>query len=162
VALRDRVLGLPEIAAAEVVAAYVSVGAEPDTSRLLESWQQAGVTVLLPVLLPDSDLDWVRYTGTHTLRRASRGLLEPEGPRLGVSAVRRADALVVPAVAVDARGQRLGRGGGSYDRALARADTDQFSLALLYDAEILPEVPAGPHDRPVHAAVTPARVLRLR
>jgi 5-formyltetrahydrofolate cyclo-ligase len=161
-ALRARVLAVPEITAARVVAAYVSVGAEPGTRGLLDAWHAAGVTVLLPVLLPDGDLDWAAYRGPESLSPAERGLLQPGGPLLGAAAVRDADAVVVPALAVDRAGWRLGRGGGSYDRALARVEPGRFTAALVYDHEVLPSVPVGPHDRPVTAAVTPERLLRLR
>jgi len=161
-ALRERVLAIPEIQAAQVVAAYVSVGAEPATRDLLDGWHAAGVTVLLPVLLADRDLDWSVYGGPGTLRPAERGLLEPVGHRMGVAALSSAGAIVVPALAVDLAGWRLGRGGGSYDRALARAPAGLFTAALVYDGEVLASVPVGPDDRPVCAAVTPDRLLRLR
>ncbi|MFJ6952794.1 5-formyltetrahydrofolate cyclo-ligase, partial [Micromonospora aurantiaca (nom. illeg.)] len=64
--------------------------------------------------------------------------------------------VVVPAVAVDRRGIRLGRGGGSYDRALARVPATVPTVALLHDGELVAAVPALPHDRPVHCVITPA------
>jgi 5-formyltetrahydrofolate cyclo-ligase len=112
--------------------------------------------VLLPALLPGGDLDWVTYEGT--LQPGPRGLLEPAGPRLGVDAVRTAQLVIVPALAVDRSGLRLGRGGGSYDRALSRL-SDQVTVALLYDDELIDSVPAEPHDRRVRAAITPAAGL---
>ncbi|WP_326796357.1 5-formyltetrahydrofolate cyclo-ligase [Streptomyces sp. NBC_01808] len=118
--LARRALELPELAWARTVAAYVSVGREPGTRELLEALRERGTAVLLPVLLPDDDLDWAEYGGPETLRPAGRGLLEPAGPRLGPEAVRAADAVLLPGLAVDGRGLRLGRGGGSYDRVLAR------------------------------------------
>jgi 5-formyltetrahydrofolate cyclo-ligase len=68
---------------------------------------------------------------------------------------------VVPALAVDRRGSRLGRGGGSYDRALARVPAGRPVLALLYDGECPEVVPTEPHDRRVTVAVTPHAVLRF-
>ncbi|AUH42554.1 5-formyltetrahydrofolate cyclo-ligase [Streptomyces sp. CMB-StM0423] len=118
--LARRALELPELAGARTVAAYVSVGREPGTRELLEALRARGTAVLLPVLLADDDLDWAEYGGPDALRPAGRGLLEPAGPRLGPGAVRAADAVLLPGLAVDGRGLRLGRGGGSYDRVLAR------------------------------------------
>ena len=69
----------------------------------------------------------------------------------------RADVVLAPALAVDQAGNRLGRGGGSYDRALARVGPLIPVIALLYDAELLSHVPAEPHDTPVRAAVRPGR-----
>jgi 5-formyltetrahydrofolate cyclo-ligase len=84
-----------------------------------------------------------------------RGLAEPGEPPRGPEAVARADVVLVPALAVDHAGNRLGRGGGSYDRALARVTPLIPVIALLYDDELLGHVPAEPHDTPVRAAVRP-------
>ncbi|MFP5252599.1 MAG: 5-formyltetrahydrofolate cyclo-ligase [Actinomycetes bacterium] len=154
-AIAAHLLAAPEVRRAATVAAYVSVGTEPGTGPLLEGLASAGKRVLLPVLLPDGDLDWSVYRGADSLARARLGLLEPVGPRLGPSAVATADVVLVPALAVDRRGVRLGRGGGSYDRALARVPAGTFVCALLHDDELLEEVPRAQHDRTVTAVVTP-------
>ncbi|MEV6313800.1 5-formyltetrahydrofolate cyclo-ligase [Streptomyces sp. NPDC051776] len=164
--LARRALELPELAEARTVAAYVSVGREPGTRALLDALRARGTRVLLPVLLEDNDLDWGVYEGADRLAAARRGLLEPEGGRLGQEAITTADAVLLPGLAVDERGLRLGRGGGSYDRVLARlerAGADPALVVLLHDGELLGagEVPAEAHDRPVHAAVTPSGVRRF-
>ncbi|MEU7635518.1 5-formyltetrahydrofolate cyclo-ligase [Streptomyces sp. NPDC039016] len=151
--------------AAPTVAAYVSIGGEPDTRALIEALRAAGVRVLLPVLLPDNDLDWAVYEGPERLVPAGWGLREPDGPRLTPEAVTGADVVLLPGLAVDRTGLRLGRGGGSYDRVLARLERSGRRTALvvlLYDDEVLDAVPAEPHDRRVHAAVTPSGVHRFR
>ncbi|MFE5816522.1 5-formyltetrahydrofolate cyclo-ligase [Streptomyces sp. NPDC056479] len=167
-ALAVRALDLPELAHARVVAAYVSVGSEPGTLALLDALRARGVEVLLPALLPDNDLDWGAYTGADSLARVRHGgkmaLLEPAGERLGPEAVTGADVVLLPGLAVDARGLRLGRGGGSYDRVLARlerAGARPVLVVLLYDSEVVEHVPEEPHDRPVHAVVTPSGVRRF-
>ncbi|MEV7910773.1 5-formyltetrahydrofolate cyclo-ligase [Streptomyces griseus] len=157
-------LGLPELADARTVAAYVSVGREPGTRALLEALRGHGVRVLLPVLLPDNDLDWAAYEGPEHLLPAGRGLLEPDGPRLGPDAVLDADTVLLPGLAVDGAGMRLGRGGGSYDRVLARltaAGAHPALVVLLYDDEVVARVPSEPHDHPVDAVVTPAGARRF-
>jgi 5-formyltetrahydrofolate cyclo-ligase len=162
--LADRASALPELARAGTVAAYVSVGREPGTRELLELLRERGVRVLLPVLLPDDDLDWAVYAGPDALAPAGRGLLEPTGPRLGPQAVTGCEAVLLPGLAVDGRGMRLGRGGGSYDRVLARladAGADPALVVLLHDGEVPAEVPVEPHDRPVTVAVTPSAVYRF-
>ncbi|MFB7548000.1 5-formyltetrahydrofolate cyclo-ligase [Streptomyces sp. NPDC056154] len=156
-------LGLPELSGARTVAAYVSVGSEPGTRALLDVLRARGVRVLLPVLLPDNDLDWAPYEGAARLAPAGRGLLEPDGERLGPDAVLEADVVLLPGLAVDARGMRLGRGGGSYDRVLARlaaAGAHPALIVLLYDNEVVARVPEEPHDHPVDAVVTPAMTRR--
>ncbi|QES42120.1 5-formyltetrahydrofolate cyclo-ligase [Streptomyces venezuelae] len=166
--LADRALDLPELADARTVAAYVSVGGEPGTGPLLDALHARGTRVLLPVLLPDNDLDWGAYDGARSLTRVQHpgkmALLEPSGPRLGPDAVLEADAVLLPGLAVDARGMRLGRGGGSYDRVLTRlerAAADPALVVLLYDSEVVAHLPDEEHDRPVHAVVSPSGARRF-
>lgn len=143
--------------------AYVPVGSEPggpDLPAVLRAALEPAAELLLPVLRDDLDLDWAAYTTPESLVAAGRGLREPAGPRLGRSAVADADLVVVPALAVDHRGLRLGRGGGSYDRALARVPVATVTVALLHDGELVASVPAQPHDRPVRTVITPAGGLR--
>jgi 5-formyltetrahydrofolate cyclo-ligase len=154
-------LTLPEVRRAATVAAYVSMGTEPGTSALLDGLRDAGKRVLLPVLRADNDLDWAVFEGPDSLVPAARGLLEPDGALLGSLAVATADVVLVPGLAVARSGLRLGRGGGSYDRALARVPVGTFTCVLLYDVEVGVEVPAEAHDRPVAAAASPAGVTRL-
>ena len=153
--IRDHVLEMPEVAAAGTIAAYYSVGTEPDTRSLVFALWKRGSYVVLPVLLPDGDLDWASYEGPDSLAPGPRGLLQPAEPVRGTGTVARADVVLVPALAVDRNGQRLGRGGGSYDRALDRVGPQVPTIALLYDSELLPSVPAEEHDRPVRAAARP-------
>ncbi|MEU9450499.1 5-formyltetrahydrofolate cyclo-ligase [Streptomyces sp. NPDC048277] len=167
-ALAGHALELPELARARTVAAYVSVGSEPGTLTLLDALLVRGVRVLLPALLPDNDLDWGAYAGEGSLARVQHGgrmaLFEPSGERLGTDAVLSADVVLLPGLAVDARGMRLGRGGGSYDRVLARlerAGARPALVVLLYDTEVVERVPAEAHDRPVHAVVTPSGTRRF-
>jgi 5-formyltetrahydrofolate cyclo-ligase len=129
------------------VASYVGFGAEPFVPPR-PGW-------LLPVLREDDDLDWARYDGQ--LAPGRRGLLEPTGPRLGVAAVADCAVVLVPALRVDRSGNRLGKGGGSYDRALARATG--LTVALLHDDELVDAVPHEPHDVPVRAVASPGNGL---
>ena len=153
--IRDALLSLPELQMAGTVAAYYSVGAEPGTRGLVYALWKRGTYVLLPRLQPDGDLDWASYEGPDSLVTGPRGLQEPtERPR-GPDAITRADVVLVPALAVDHAGNRLGRGGGSYDRALARVGPLIPVIALLYDAELLGRLPAESHDTPVRAVVRP-------
>jgi 5-formyltetrahydrofolate cyclo-ligase len=160
-AVADLLLATEEVRRAATVAAYVSVGREPGSGVLLEALTAAGKRVILPLLLPDNDLDWATYAGADSLVPAGRGLLEPATPPLGVDAVATADVVVVPGLAVDHTGLRLGRGGGSYDRALGRVPVGTFTCVLLNDDEVLDQVPAARHDRRVAAAVTERRLIRF-
>ncbi len=128
------------------VAAYASMPLEPPTDVLVTTLQHHGYRVLLPLTLPDRDLDWFDAADHDRIP-------------LGQSAIGDATLVVVPASGVDADGNRLGRGGGSYDRALTR--TTAPVLALVWPWELTPDapLPAEPHDRPVHAAVAPGTGL---
>jgi 5-formyltetrahydrofolate cyclo-ligase len=140
------------------VSAYVSLDGEPGTSPLLERLHRAGVDILLPVLLPDRDLDWAPYRA-EALEPGPLGLIQPTTARLGVDALQMADLVICPGVAGSVSGERLGRGGGSYDRALARSRATSPRCLLLYDDEVLDAVPADTHDEPVDVLVTPTRTL---
>lgn len=159
-AIAEHLLAAPEVRRAATVAAYVSIGTEPGTGVLLDALLARGRRVVLPVLLADGDLDWGTYRGDSSLAPARRGLLEPVD-RLGVDAVATADVVLVPGLAVSTTGLRLGRGGGSYDRALARVPVGTFTCVLLHDEEVGLDVPAEPHDRRVAAAASPAGITRF-
>lgn len=161
-AIAEVLLDAPEVAAASTVAAYVSVGTEPPTDVLLDRLRRHGVAVLLPVLLPDLDLTWAEYVGPEALEHGPRGMRQPGGPRLSPSAVSACDVVLCPGLAVDRTGLRLGRGGGSYDRALARLGPDAWSCVLLFADEVMDDdLPGDPHDQRVRAAATPDAVLRF-
>jgi 5-formyltetrahydrofolate cyclo-ligase len=125
------------------VAGYVPLRTEPGSVELLDDLVGRGVRVITPVLLDDKDLDWQEWRVGGS-------------SRLGVGAVAAVDAVLVPALAVAADGTRLGRGGGSYDRALARVPVGTTIAALLFERETVAALPAEPWDVPVNAIATPA------
>ena len=135
-----------------VVAGYVPTAEEPGHGELPGA---LGRRVLLPVV-PDrgATLGWA-WSGAG-LAAGRFGLLEPVGPRLPAGALGGADVVVVPALAVGADGTRLGRGGGFYDRALTHARPDAVLVGVVFDEELLPAVPGGPHDVRLTAVVTPS------
>jgi 5-formyltetrahydrofolate cyclo-ligase len=146
-AIAARVFELARTQGWRTVAAYRPLRTEPGSAELLDGLLAAGVAVITPVLLDDRDLGWTT---------------EPTATdRLGPDAVGRADAVLVPALAVSPTGTRLGRGGGSYDRALARVPASVMTYALIFDDELLGEVPADSWDRAVQAAITPSGVRQL-
>ncbi len=153
--LQDQTLALVRRTSARTVAAYVPTGSEPggpSLPHLLAAALPPGGHLLLPVLLPDNDLDWAVFTGE--LKPASRGLHEPTGPRLGPEAIRTADLLLVPALAVADDGTRMGRGGGSYDRALSRLlphTSDSTGRTNLTGSDLAPGVTSGTE---LHPGVT--------
>jgi 5-formyltetrahydrofolate cyclo-ligase len=146
VAVAAHVLELARSARWRSVAAYRPLRTEPGSPELLSAMLTAGLRVITPVLLEDRDLDWTT---------------EPDGAdRLGAAAVQDVDAVLLPALAVSSTGMRLGRGGGSYDRVLVRLVSTP-TYALVFDTELLEDVPQDPWDRAVGAAITPSGVVRL-
>jgi 5-formyltetrahydrofolate cyclo-ligase len=145
-AVRATVLAVYERKRWSCVAAYEPLRTEPGSVPLLRALRERGVRVLVPVLRPDRDLDWTEWDGT------------ARGPRelLGVAAITQAQAVLVPALAVARDGVRLGRGGGSYDRALPRVGRTAPRVALLFTGELVDKLPADPWDARVSDVVTPA------
>ena len=143
---------------AQCVATYLSMDTEPPTWQFADLLRERGVRVLTPLVRPGRRLEWAEYAGPDRLRTAAYGISEPATPPLGVDAVRDAEVIVLPALAVDRGGHRLGRGAGYYDRALAYASPVAARIAVVYDDELLAHVPSEAHDQPVHLAVTPTHI----
>lgn len=164
-ALAERAAEVAELAAGPVgVAVFASLGDEPGTGPLRDRLARLGHRLLLPVLLDDLDLDWVPDRGTGA---PLPDPLRPAGARLGPDVVTGCAVVLVPALAVDRQGTRLGQGGGSYDRVLARlatAGAAPLVLAVVHDGEVLPpdeQLPREDHDVPVDGALTPSGLLRF-
>lgn len=138
------------------VCAYIPSGGEPGGLELLDDARAAGLRVLVPVTGEPGPLAWAEYTGPRDLRPGRYGLLEPRGPRLDASAVADAAVILVPALAADRRGVRLGRGGGYYDRTLPLASPDAVLVCLVRDEELVDRLPEDPHDVRVGAVLTPS------
>ena len=149
--------------AATRVAAHLALPTEPPTDALIAALHDAGLRVLVPRVVGDA-LEWVAWHPGVELRRGRFGIAEPVGdadPR-GLAGV---VAILVPALAVDRTGHRLGQGGGYYDRTLAtvpaHAAGGPLRVAVVYDDEVLDEVPYEPHDITVDGVLTPSGLVRL-
>lgn len=161
-ALAARILALSRQIGARTVAGHLSMPGEPPTGPSLAALHQAHLDVLVPVTLPDRDLDWATWRPDLPLRRGAAGNPEPDGATLGRDALARADLVLVPGLAADTSGVRLGRGGGSFDRVLHRVRADATVAVLLFDDEVVARLPADPHDQPVGLAITPGGLHRLQ
>ncbi|MGW4590176.1 5-formyltetrahydrofolate cyclo-ligase [Amycolatopsis thermoflava] len=143
----------------DTVCCYVPFGSEPGSIGLLDVLRDRGARVLLPAIPAEpGPLDWAEYTGTGSLRAGRlRRILEPTGPLLGPGALAGAGLVLLPAMAVDHRGVRLGRGAGFYDRSLAHAAPGADLVAVVRDAELVERLPAEDHDVLMTGALTPGR-----
>jgi len=164
--LRDHVLELPEIATATCVSVYASRAHEPGTLPLIEALHDRGVSVLIPRLGDGLRRGWTMYQGADDLiERAPGRPPEPSGEFLPPEAIEQAQIVIVPALAVDSLGTRLGQGGGWYDRALEGLDPRVPIVALTYSAEFRGPgelaLPRESHDVGVHRVVTPQGVTDL-
>jgi 5-formyltetrahydrofolate cyclo-ligase len=142
------ILECKEFAGVTHVASYLSYGVEPQTRDLNEKLRKDGYTVLVPRMLANKDLEWVVWSGES----------EPVGEVFTELSL--IGAVVVPALRIDRDGNRLGQGGGSYDRALPKLNA--WKIALVHHGELTSEtIPHESHDQRIDAAATPDLVVRF-
>lgn len=138
------------------IACYLPYGDEPDVELFLDWALENEIEILLPVVNPNQTLSWVIFDGTTTLgllgfAEASGEVVEPRNINLAI----------IPALAVSRSGIRLGKGKGFYDRALPTFDPLPPVVAVVFDEELLDEVPAEAHDHPVDAVITPSGITNF-
>lgn len=156
-AIADRLLEMDELSDAKTVMAFWSFGSEVDTIPLLERLEVAGAQVALP-RIEDHDVEPIAYAAGDPLSETSFGAREPaSGRRLEPSEL---DVVVVPGVAFDRSGGRVGYGAGFYDRLLGRVRDGTFAVAVAFGLQVVDRVPAGGTDRRVDAVVTEREVIR--
>ena len=157
----QRIMDLPEFQQAQKVMLYIPMPSEVDTTAVACAAWQAGKTVLDPMVDWDiEEMIAVRCNSfDHDIVRGPYGLREPAGsvpfPPEEI------DFIVVPALAYDRTGRRLGRGGGFYDRFLAHSKLTAVPCGLAFGVQVIEHVPAAAHDRPVKLLVTDAETLRF-
>lgn len=147
---------------ASTVCGYLPFGAEPGSLRLVTELAGTGTRVLLPVIPANrGPLEWAAYHDENSLVSGPLpGLLEPSGERLPPTEIAKAELVLVPALAVDTDGVRLGRGAGYYDRTLPLAAPGARLVAVVRDEEVVPRLPAEPHDVRMTGVMTPSAGLR--
>lgn len=158
-AIASHVLAQPIVARASRIAAYVSMPSEPGTDPTIAGLLDRGIEVIVPISLKGGMLDWVVYSPDAIHSTTELGIAEPGGEHLGVEALASVDFAIVPALAVDESGNRLGRGAGYYDRALAEAKAPL--CALLFAGEIADALPHEEHDVAMNMVITPTGVFRV-
>jgi 5-formyltetrahydrofolate cyclo-ligase len=153
----DRLFTIPEIIEARTVMLFASFGSEIPTASILDRLDAAGVTVLLP-FVADGELGAARYRPGDPTTPSPYGPPEPAA-RVSVDADQ-IDVVLLPGLAFDRRGRRLGYGGAHYDRYVARLRGSALRVGLAFHQQLLDEVPAGVGDEPVDVVVTDREVIR--
>jgi 5-formyltetrahydrofolate cyclo-ligase len=147
------------------LSAYLSLPTEPGTDALLAAADAAGHAIRVP-RIAGRGLQWVAVRPDTDLVTGPLGIREPVGPALDAAELAGLDLMLVPGLAVDRSGHRLGQGGGYYDRALSsvpsHADGGPLLVVVLFDDEVLDEVPHDSHDCRVDAVLTPGGIIRFR
>jgi 5-formyltetrahydrofolate cyclo-ligase len=165
-ALRDHLVALPEVTGAHCASVYASRRFEPGTMPLIEELDARGIRVLVPLLGDGLQRGWANFVAADdVVERAPGRPPEPSGEFLPQDALSQADVVIVPALAADTSGTRLGQGGGWYDRALLDARPGVPIIALVFDDEFhiaeTKAIPREAHDLPVSIVVTPSGVHRI-
>lgn len=142
------------------LAAFLPLPTEPPIQPALVAAAQAGWQLLLPRISGSGQLAWVAWEPSQPLASGPLGLAEPAGPDLGSQAFHQAQLQLVPALALDRQGRRLGQGGGYYDRLLAQPSQGQ-KLGVVFAQEILPTLPLDPWDAQLPAALTQEGICRF-
>ena len=146
------------------VSAYLSLPTEPGTGPLIAAARAAGHTIVVP-RIADGRLDWVPLTADAALATGPMGISEPVGDTMPEGALAGVNVVLLPGLAVDRAGIRLGQGGGYYDSALAsvplHADGGPLRVVVLFDDEVVDQVPSEPHDCRVDVALTPSGIVAL-
>ncbi len=151
------ILTAKEVKDVQNVGTYISYEFEPETGDLNQKLLASGKRLFLPRMLKNNDLEWISWDGKQENLKKSEKTLEPIG---NAETDIKLEVIIVPALHVDREGNRLGQGGGSYDRALARSSA--WKIALLHRGELTSQsLPVKAHDQKVNAAATPEIIVRF-
>jgi 5-formyltetrahydrofolate cyclo-ligase len=160
--IQDRALGFPLYVDAPAVALYSAASNEVGTEAIREHAFATGKQLFFPRLDPNGGFQWVRLQGREQLSIGRYGILEPAGDEILAPATAGALVVFVPGLAFDLRGNRLGRGQGWYDRALAALANAARTVALAYEFQIVDCIPTDIWDRRVEYIISEERVVDCR
>jgi 5-formyltetrahydrofolate cyclo-ligase len=159
--LTAQLIALTGAVGAREVSCYLSAVDEPNTRPFVNWARGAGVRVLFPITRSDGLLDWTTATDDEEETLGLFGTPEPVGELLGPIAINDVDLILVPAAAVDASGMRLGWGRGYYDKTLGSMERCPPVYAVIFDSELVGEVPRERHDQAIDGVVTPTRTVEF-
>lgn len=152
---------LVDAVGARSISCFLSTPTEPGTHAFIVDAVDRGIRVLLPITRTDGLLDWALADPEGEIAEGVFGAPEPVGEVLSPLAVNDVDLLVIPAAAVDRTGMRLGWGRGYFDKTIGSMEQCPPVYAVIFDSELVDEVPRDLHDQPVTGVVTPTRTLTL-
>jgi 5-formyltetrahydrofolate cyclo-ligase len=155
-AVVERLTGLPELRHAQVVLLYAALTEETDIGAVIAPLHERGARTVFPRVHGDR-LELVAASDLRTLQLGYRGIQEPVGPAVDPATI---DVVLVPGVAFDPHGGRLGQGGGHYDRLLATLPSGTVRIGVCFAAQVVPVVPRDDHDLPVDIVVTDRALYR--
>ena len=158
-ALTANLLELVSQLDAQSVALYLSFGTEPSTTDFISSLLKNGIEVLVPKVLPDETLAWYKWDGV-SATTSNLGMKEPDESKLQAVSIQETDLLLIPALAVDRMGNRLGRGKGYFDRELSTLSSSKV-YAVCFEDEVLESLPSEDHDQRVSGVVTEVAIHEL-
>ncbi len=159
--VKDQLDALVDQVGARSISCFLSATTEPGTHEFIRGAVARGIRVLLPITRTDGLLDWAVADPDGEIAEGLFGMPEPTGEVLSPLAVNDVDLLVIPAAAVDRTGMRLGWGRGYFDKTLGSMEHCPPVYAVIFDSELVDEVPRDRHDQPVSGVVTPTRTVTL-
>jgi 5-formyltetrahydrofolate cyclo-ligase len=157
--VEEALFGLPDVLDAETILLFYSFGTEVATAGMTERILGSGKRLLLPYLSDDGSMEAAEVRRGETLEPTSYGPREPGGVAVDPTMV---DVVVTPGLAFDREGNRLGYGGGYYDRYLERMGRAAVRVGIAFSLQVVDRVPAEPGDQRVDVIVTDQEVLDLR
>jgi 5-formyltetrahydrofolate cyclo-ligase len=159
--VREQLDALVDRLGVRSMSCFLSTTTEPGTREFVDAAVERGIRVLLPITRADGLLDWSVASPDIDIAEGLFGMPEPVGDVLGPIAVNDVDLLVIPAAAVARDGMRLGWGRGYFDKTIGSMEGCPPVYAVVYDSEVLDEVPFDALDQPVTGVVTPTQTLTL-
>ena len=144
---------LPDFKEPRKVLCYASMADEVQIRPLMEKWLSLGVTVALPHITGKGQMEAMSFTDFDSLVEGEYGILTPDPEKGKIIPPEELDLIIVPGIAFDTRGERLGKGGGFYDAYLARA-TKAKRIALAFSCQLVAKIPMEDHDVRVHKIIT--------
>lgn len=157
--IQEKVLRFSPYLASRAVALYSATGNEVATEGIHDHAVKTGKKLFYPKLGTGKDLALIRVESQEELRAGHYGILEPTGERVMTEKDREGLVVFVPGLAFDLQGNRLGRGGGWYDRVLGLLGKGPKLVGLAYELQLIAELPAEQWDQKVHFIITEKRVI---